>query len=215
MAQYEGRKVKTLDVYDSIEVLPLFNFDKYRSTGDNNWFLTAYSGKEKRIESELLKQAELKCCDEYEKATDDRSFQLTLQTYVKISNIQTKFNLVLGLIDTMAQGFTPDAKSQEIRAQMIQVMCDWGYPMNIIATPVEDLMRLREINDELPGLKTQIAILREKIKITTAKQSQSLNRQMRVVQIGLGLKSDYNPRTITVSQWIDDCKMLEEISKQN
>lgn len=39
-------KVTKQQYYDSIETLPLYNFDKYRNTKDLNWFIEGYDGRQ-------------------------------------------------------------------------------------------------------------------------------------------------------------------------
>ena len=60
--------------YDTIETLPLYNFDKYRNTRDLNWFIIGYDGRQTKQNNEQLNSIEKVILDEYFKAIDDRSF---------------------------------------------------------------------------------------------------------------------------------------------
>jgi len=44
--------------YDSIETLPLYNFDKYRTTTDLNWLIVGYDGRQSKENAESLQPIE-------------------------------------------------------------------------------------------------------------------------------------------------------------
>lgn len=217
MAEYTKKKTKasSLDTFTSIDDMWLYNFDRYRATQDNNWFRRDFTGRETKINSDLLKPVEEKINDEYYKATDDRSFQMMIQRFAKISFLQTKYVMVSGLVETMSYGFQPDIKSQENRAALIEQIKNWGFKMPIMATPYEDAVRLKEIIEQLQGVKTQIRIIENEMKQEGAKATTTLNKQILIVGMALQLAYKINPKETTISEWIEMCKLMEERAKKN
>ena len=92
-----------MNIYDSIETLPLYNWDKYLNTKDTNWFLVDFDGRQKKVDP--LLGIEIKIIDEYFKALDDRSLSIKLQKWAKIDNLITKYNIVNHLLDRLSIGF--------------------------------------------------------------------------------------------------------------
>ena len=43
-----------IEYYDSIEVLPLYNWDRYTTTRDNNWLIIDFNGRQPKIDNEEL-----------------------------------------------------------------------------------------------------------------------------------------------------------------
>ena len=46
------------NLYRSIADLPLYNFDQYRKTLNNSWFVVGYDGRQKSVNPELIKPVE-------------------------------------------------------------------------------------------------------------------------------------------------------------
>jgi len=212
---HNKNKSASLELYDSIDVLPLYNFDRYRATGDNNWLRRDFTGRETKVDQAIIKPTEEIINSEYYKLTDDRSFQMTLQLFAKINALETKFACVVSLIDTLRLGFPPDRRSQDSRAALIQLMKGWGFNMNLIATPLEDLQRLQEINEQLPGIRTQIRILEAEIKQKGKQATQSLHKQLLIVGISLGISYKIDPKATTVLEWVEMVKLMEEKAAKN
>jgi hypothetical protein len=71
------------------------------------------------------------------------------------------------------------------------------------------------INSGVEGIKTQIHLIEKELVIEGRKESSSLIKQIQIVTIGLGYPHPLNARTLTVAEWIELTKILEEKSKQN
>ena len=65
-------KLTKTKYYDSIETLPLYNFDKYRNTRDLNWFIIGFDGRQTKQSNPSLEAIEKVILDEHLKAIDDR-----------------------------------------------------------------------------------------------------------------------------------------------
>jgi hypothetical protein len=76
-----------IEYYDSLEVLPLYNWDKYTTTRDNNWLIIDFNGRQPKIDNEELTALEGKLQEEYFKLVDDRTFVKKLQKWAKIDNL--------------------------------------------------------------------------------------------------------------------------------
>lgn len=198
--------------YDSIEILPLYNFDKYRTTSDLNWFIVGYDGRQKKLPIEKLQPIEKIILDEYFKAVDDRSFTNRLQKMGEIETLKTKYFVVKSLINRMWLGFANN--QMETRLLFVKELSKHGFKMSEINTVDGDAVELERLNTQCEGIKTRISLIEIELKKDEKVESTNLNKQLLIAQIGLQINR-INPKEITVLEWIEICKLLEEKSKQN
>ncbi len=218
MSEYQGNKTKTLsikDAFESCEDMILYNYFQYRKTLDLNWFLSGYDGRQKKIDEALLKPIEEKINNEYYTLTNTRGFEKMIQNYAKIESLKTKFYVVSTLIYNVGQGFAHDKESQEIRAKYIEQLRLWGFKMNIIGTYEDDLISIERINSQLQGIKTNIKIIEDEMKVEGTKEVVSLQKQLIIIGVGLGLNYKINPKDITIVDWVEMINIIKEKAKQN
>jgi len=219
--EYTGRKpqpkLSIEDVFLSIDDMILYNFDMYRKTNDNNWFLKTYTGKEKKLDHHLIKPFEEKINDEYYKATNDQAFQTFIQRLAKIDNLQTKYTVVSALVERMRLGFGASVDQQRIRYMMVQQIKDWKYkmPYHNFATPAEDFEQLNNVAAQLPGIKTAIALINDELQKEGSKQTLSLYKQLVIISSALQLGYEIDSRKITVRKWLDLGELMREKAKKN
>jgi len=196
-------------VYDNIETLPLYNWDKYLSTKDTNWFRNDFDGRQSKRDPFLKEEESI--LEEYFTAINDRSFTIKLQKWAKINNLMTKYNVVNALLDRFSMGFADI--QLEMRLQFVKQLKLHGFKMSEVNTPdgdVEDIIRIRQ---EVQGIKTKIKLLEGELKDDGRKESVSLQRQLQIATVGLSYPYRLNPKEISVAEWIEICKMLEEQNK--
>jgi len=199
--------------YDSIDTLPLYNFDKYKTTTDLNWFIVGYDGRQKKEKNENLLPIEKIILDEYFKAIDDRSFTNRLQKWCEIETLKLKYNTVKSLISRMWLGFGND--QMETRLLFIKELARHGFKMSEINTIDGDASELNRLNIGCEGIKTRISLIEIELKKDANIESASLAKQLQIATIGLQYPYRLNPKEITVSEWIEITKLLEEKAKQN
>ena len=198
-----------MNIYDSIETLPLYNWDKYLNTKDTNWFLVDFDGRQKKVEP--LLDIEIKIIDEYFKALDDRSLSIKLQKWAKIDNLITKYNIVNHLLDRLSMGFAD--MQLDTRLLFVKELKKYGFKMSEVNSEegdIEDIIRIRE---EAKGLKTKIKLIEMDLNEESKKESMSLYKQLQIATLSLGYSYKLNPKEITLREWIEICKMLEENKK--
>ena len=199
--------------YDSIETLPLYNFDKYRNAKDLNWFIIGYDGCDKEIQNEQLQAIEKTILDEYFKAIDDRSFTNRLQKWGEIETLKLKYHVVKSLINRMWLGFGND--QMETRLLFIKELARHGYKMSEVNTIDGDAIELQRLNTACEGIKTKISLVEMELNKDAKVETTSLAKQLQIATIGLQYPYRLNPKEMTVIEWIEICKLLEEKSKQN
>ena len=201
-----------IEYYDSIEVLPLYNWDKYTTTRDNNWLIVDFNGRQPKIVNEELTALEGKLQEEYFKAVDDRTFVKKLQKWAKIDNLRTRYNVILMLCQRLWLGFGD--MQMELRQQYIEIVNKFGFNMPLINTVEGDAEEIALITNSAQNIKTQIEMLESELKTDEKKQIYSLNKQMVLVSLGLGLSYKIDAKQTTVSEWIELCHLLEEKNAQ-
>jgi hypothetical protein len=201
--------------YNSIDDLTLYRWDRYTSTKDNNWFLVDYDGRQKKIDTPELKAIEEDLQDQYFKAIDDNAFKGKIQKWAQIDYLRLKYNTIDSLLNCMWMGFGDDVKEQEQRYNIIQQLKKWGFKFPELNSAVADRDLIINFRTALEGIKTQIAIVSNELVDDGKKESHSLSKQLQIATIGLQYPYRLNPKEITVSEWIEICKLLNEKAKQN
>ena len=201
-----------IEYYDSIEVLPLYNWDRYTTTRDNNWLIIDFNGRQPKIDNDDLTALESKLQEEYFKAVDDRTFVKKLQKWAKIDNLRTRYNVIAMLCQRLWLGFGD--MQMELRQQYIEIINKFGFNMPLINTVEGDAEEIALITQSMQNIKTQIEMLESELKTDEKKQTYSLNKQMVLVSLGLGLAYKIDAKQTTVSEWIELCHLLEEKNAQ-
>lgn len=201
--------------FDSIEHLTLYRWDRYTSTKDNNWFLVDYDGRQTKIDTPELKLVEESLQDQYFKAIDDTAFKNKIQKWAQIDFLKLKYNTVDSLLNCVWMGFGDDVKEQEQRYLIIKQLRGWGFKFPELNSAVADRDLIVNFRIALEGISTQIAIIAGELKDDGKKETHALHRQLRIVELGLGYNYRLNPKEITVAEWIEECKLLNEKAKQN
>jgi hypothetical protein len=178
-----------------------------------NWFIIDYDGRQKKESNEQLKVVEKNILDEYFKAIDDRSFINRLQKYAEIESLKLKYNVVKSLINRMWLGFGDD--QMDVRLLFVNELSKHGFKMQEINTVAGDAHELQRLNVACEGLKTRISLIEIELKKDTKIESASLAKQLQIATIGLQYPYRLNPKEITLLEWIEITKLLEEKSKQN
>jgi hypothetical protein len=199
--------------YNTIDVLPLYNFDKYRTTRDLDWFILGYDGRQKKSKSDKLKEIEELILDEYFKAINDTSFSNRMKKLAEIHTLQLKYNIVKSLVNRVWLGFADN--DMETRLLFIKELARHGFKMQEINTKEGDSEELIRLNVGVEGIKTKIHLLEKELTKEDKIESSSLAKQLQIATIGLQYPYRLNPKEITVSEWIEITKLLEEKSKQN
>jgi hypothetical protein len=201
-----------IEYYDSLEVLPLYNWDKYTTTRDNNWLIIDFNGRQPKIDNEELTALEGKLQEEYFKLVDDRTFVKKLQKWAKIDNLRTRYNVIAMLCQRLWLGFGD--MQMDLRQNYIEIINKFGFSMPLINTVEGDAEEIAKITNAMQNIKTQIEMLESELKTDEKKQTHSLNKQMVLVSLGLGLAYKIDSKQTTVSEWIELCHLLEEKNAQ-
>jgi hypothetical protein len=201
-----------IEYYESIEVLPLYNWDKYTTTRNNNWLIVDFNDKQPKTSNDDLTALESKLQEEYFKAVDDRTFVKKLQKWAKIDNLRTRYNVIAMLCQRLWLGFGD--MQMELRQQYIEIINKFGFNMPLINTIEGDAEEIALITNSAQNIKTQIEMLESELKTDEKKQTYKLNKQMILVSLGLGLPYKIDAKQTTVSEWIELTKLLEEKNAQ-
>ena len=209
------KKVESLpNHYSNIDNLTLYRWDRYVNTKDSNWFLVDYDGRQKKISSDELDKLEESIQDQYFTAIDDRSFSLKIQKWAKIGYLRQKYDVVDALLNRMWSGFGDDLQQQEVRFLIIKELRLWGFKFPELNSVVDDRELIINFRKSLEGIKTQIAIISNELVDDGKKESKNLYAQIVIAKSSLP-NYEMNPRVMVLSEWIEICKIIQEIAKKN
>lgn len=206
-------KQETIEYYESIKELILWSWDRYLATKDNNFFIVGYDGRQPKITNEKLLKLERQLQDEYFLEVNDRDFNKKIEKWMKIDNLQTKYTIVNMILDRMWLGF-PDSQ-MDVRAAYIQKINKLGFKMPLINTVIGDTEEILRIREELKGIITQIKIIKDELKTDAVVEHRSLNLQLKMMSKAMDFGFQLNPKELTVSEWIELCKELKNLSQKN
>lgn len=203
--------------YASIEDLTLYRWDKYTQTKDNNWFLVDYDGRQTKIDSEDLKAVENDLVDQYFKAVNDRVFSSKLQKWGRIDWIKRKYeacNLLLDGLHTII-GFPVTEETSEMRLKYILELKKWRLIFPLLNSFYDDQVLIVKYRSALEGVATEIALISKELIDEGRKDSDSLIRQLQVATLALSYPYKLNAKELSVMEWIEICKLVDEKAKNN
>jgi len=200
-----------IEHYESLDELPLYNWDKYLSTNCNNWFIKGFDGRQKIIANETLFEIERKFQDDYFILLDDPAFTLRLQKWAKIEALRTKYMALCSIIQRMKIGFSKD--QQEVRMKYIDTLEKSGFRMPKINTLEGDAQELAQIQLKVDSIKTQMEILIDEVRDETKGGKTPLQKQLLHVSMALKLGYRLDPKQISVTEWISMLDIIKERSK--
>lgn len=203
------------DAFESIDELWLHNWKMYLETGDNNWFVDGFTGKEKKIDSKLLTEVENILVDQFCERMDDTGMKTRIRKLAKRNWLQTKYQNIDAILNLLFEGFGVSDTQQECRYNLIVELKQYGLNMDIMATPHEDKIAVNQLCQRIQNLKTQIALLDNELKTDGKKESFNVNREL--ILIGQALQIGYrlNAKQITAGEYIEMIKLCNEKAKQN
>jgi hypothetical protein len=185
--------------YDNIDILPVFNWDKYLNSKNNNWFIQGFDGRQPITRSDTLIQIEKDIQDQYYLELDDRDIFARLQKIAKIENIITKYNIIIVLLNRCKSGFT----DPETKKAYFQKLNSLGYRIK-----TGDTAELDEMYQMANGLITQIKIIENELTEVKKGKSKGLGFQLKLIEKHLGFTVALNPKKLTVKEFIELCKEL-------
>lgn len=232
------KKKSQVEYYDSLDILPIYNWDKYIFSRDLNWFIKEFDGSQTRIQDQILSEIEIKLLDQYFIEKNDQEFSKKLQKYAKIDNLNLTYNIVSAIIKRMLSSVSSEFLKMEIetRNSFIDELGFYGLSIphdNTIDGDIEELMR---IDIEKEAIRDQINLLENELKaegIDTKKDSfgvafdiiandwqknkeinqvNSLDEQLIIKANLLGLDDILNSKEISVLKWIEYIKLIKQIS---
>lgn len=208
-------ETSTLNYYSSIKDLILYNWEQYNKTNDYNWFLIGFDGRQPKIKSDLLKEAEKNILDEYFIKINDNAILIKLRKWDEIDKLNKKYETITALLEMFYLGFGEDDEGVKIRAEYINEINSWGYKMPLINSLKGDKEEIEKVNNSIQGIKTKIEIIKDKIKSDSKTQSVNLDKEIHKVIIALQYPQRINKKEITLSEWLDLIELTNEASKNN
>jgi hypothetical protein len=211
--RYLSKKKIETEYYESIETLLLYNWDRFCSTKDNNWFIVGYDGRQTKISNPKLTQLEADLQDEYFTEVNDDSYTRKIQKWAKVDNLRTKYAVVTAILERMWQGFADN--DMTTRHEFIKELEKWRFKMPAINTIAGDKEELQRIYQEVQGIKTQIKLIHDELKDDGVQEKRSLNFQLKLMTKAFEFNVPLNAKELTVKEFIELGRELNKLSKKN
>ena len=179
-------------LYNSCELMPLYNYFKYSETNDPKWFTKEhvdFKGIEKVIEDFY---------NDYVDYSKNQSIQNRFSNIFEIMRLENKYKSVISICQGIYNFNTKLDKSY--LDELVTLLEKWNYKID----KSKDLfIQLELILKRIKGIKTRIEILRDKLKTEGNKEVQSITLQLLNIERGLDLKYRLDPKKISVKDFID------------
>ena len=192
-----------INIYESLDDLPLYNWDKFMQTEDNTWFLI---DKKSKVDSATLNELAIKLKDDYFAKAGGDMFAKKLQKYAKRDYLLLKYETIKSIVELMTNESTID--NMEIRFFCIQQLKKFRFNIPEINTQEGDIEEINNVISQTDGIITQINILTDELKSDGSKGS--LIKEMILVSKGLDLGYRIDPKVTTVSEWLEMIELLKE-----
>lgn len=192
--------------YETLDELPLFCWDKFMQTEDNNWFIVGYNGKQEKVQNEILTELAIKLKDDYFAKSGGDIFAKKLQKYAKRDYLMLKYETIKSIIELMTNEATID--NMEIRFFCIQQLKKFRFNIPEINTQDGDIEEINNVIAQTEGIITQINILTDELKTEGVKGN--LTKELLLVSMGLELNYRIDPKVTTVSEWLEMINLLQE-----
>ena len=192
-----------MNYYETLDELPLYNWDKFMQTEDNTWFLI---DKKSKVDSATLNELAIKLKDDYFAKAGGDMFAKKLQKYAKRDYLLLKYETIKSIVELMTNESTID--NMEIRFFCIQQLKKFRFNIPEINTQEGDIEEINNVISQTDGIITQINILTDELKSDGSKGS--LIKEMILVSKGLDLGYRIDPKVTTVSEWLEMIELLKE-----
>jgi hypothetical protein len=186
--------------YDNIDILPVFNWDKYIKSHNNNWLIKGFDGRQPVVRNDELLQIEKSITDQYYLELDDRDIFNRLQKIAKIDNIITKYNVIITLLNRCRTGFVNPETQHEFHKKLASL----GLKIKTGSLP-----ELAELYQKTNGLITQIKIIENELVEVKKGKSKGLLFQLKIIEKNLGFTVALNPKKLMLKEFIELCKEIE------
>lgn len=201
-----------LELYESLEDLPLFNWHKMQEKNDVNWLRYNFDGRQALIQDDRMILLKKKLEDEYFLIWDDDTFKSTLEKRNEINYYIGLYENVKAILDRMWLGF--DINQMENRLIYIKQLKQLRYVMPEVNTLIGDKTELERLYQQNEGVKTKINLLADDIKVENTKVTRRLNTELMGVSKTLELGYAIDAKSISVADWIDLQKQAIEINSK-
>ena len=212
----EPKKIE-LQLYESLEDLPAYNWSKMQEKNDFNWLRIDFDGRQKKVddESQLLQLIALKKAleDECFLLWDDDNFNQTLEKRNEINYYIGLYETVDANLNRLEVGY--ENQQMESRLITIRQLKQLKYVMPELNSVEGDKIEIQRLRQQNEGIKTKIKLLSGDIETEGVKETRRLNTKMANVSKILELGYAIDPKTTSEADWIDLQKQAIQINEKN
>lgn len=203
------KKQIKLQLYESLEDLPLFNWSKMNEKNDVNWLRMDFDGRQSKIQDDRMILLKKRLEDEYFLLWDDDNFKETLDKRKDINYYIGLYENVNAILNRMWLGFSND--QMENRLIYIRQLKALKYVMPELNSVEGDRIELERLFQQNEGIKTKIKMLLDDIEVDGKKKTRRLNTELANISSILDLGYSINAKEISVADYIDFQKQAKII----
>lgn len=210
-------KEPELQLYESLEDLPVYNWSKMQEKNDFNWLRIDFDGRQKKVfnKKDIEKLTELKKFleDEFFIIWDDDNFKETLEKRNEISYYIGLYEVVDANLNRLEAGY--ENQQMESRLITIRQLKQLRYVMPELNSVEGDRIEIKRLRQQNEGIKTKVQLLSGDIETEGKKVTRRLNTELANVSKVLELGYAIDARATTVADWIDLQKQAIEVNEKN
>jgi hypothetical protein len=195
-----------MKIYESLDDIPLYSWNKFMETDDNNWFLIDYNGKQEKIIDKNLEKIAIELKDLYFQLAGGDMFVSKLQKGAKRDYLILKYDTVKQLLELLMNENV--INNAEMRLFCIQQLKKFGFSIPEINDYEGDIEAINGAINSLDGIITQINIINDDLKREGVKIN--LNKELILVSMGLELGYRLDAKAISVSEWLEYVNLLKD-----
>jgi hypothetical protein len=195
-----------MTIYESLDDLPLYCWDKYMTQDNDNWLINGFDGRQSIIKDDKLTETATRLKDEYFSIAGGDMFVSKLQKGAKRDYLILKYDTIKNLLELLMHDAV--INNAETRLFCIQQLRKFGITIPEINSYEGDVEAINGAISSMDGIVTQINILNDDLKRDEVKSN--LNKELILVSIGLELGYRIDPKVTSVSEWLEMINLLKE-----
>lgn len=199
-------KESEIKYYEDLNI-SLKRWHQYITTGDTNWFIKGYDGRQPKIDNEYLKELEVRLNDAYFDLVNDEKYRELLEKRLRVAKLITRYVKIVSICERIHLGFELD--NQTTRLEYIQLLEKEGFKIPEINSINGDIEEVEKVVYACEQIKNQINVLSKDLTQSSSQVKTSIEKQLMYLCISLEIKL-IRTKDVSVIEFVELNNILKE-----